>query len=174
MTEQHPEVVLKEISSGSKHCGPVIRDPQALSATMAAGGSNQPLSRARHMTSITDVLSLEYGIAPPHYRLPNETRLGRVAPPGRRPRRSLAYYRAWYGLRVVLEEGEWFVVLGAQGDGRPLVELRQLPGARPVPRRGRLGLYHFAILLPDRAALGRFLGPPRGDRRLCRACRITS
>jgi catechol 2,3-dioxygenase len=26
-----------------------------------------------------------------------------------------------------------------------------------VPRRGRLGLYHFAILLPDRSALGRFL-----------------
>jgi len=25
-----------------------------------------------------------------------------------------------------------------------------------VPRRGRLGLYHFAILLPDRAQLGRF------------------
>ena len=30
-------------------------------------------------------------------------------------------------------------------------------GAAPVPRRGRLGLYHFAILLPDRAALGRFV-----------------
>jgi catechol 2,3-dioxygenase len=27
----------------------------------------------------------------------------------------------------------------------------------PVPRRGRLGLYHFALLLPDRAALGRFV-----------------
>jgi catechol 2,3-dioxygenase len=26
-----------------------------------------------------------------------------------------------------------------------------------VPRRGLLGLYHYAILLPDRAALGRFL-----------------
>jgi catechol 2,3-dioxygenase len=35
--------------------------------------------------------------------------------------------------------------------------LHERPGARPVPRRGRLGLYHFAILLPDRAALGRFL-----------------
>jgi len=27
-----------------------------------------------------------------------------------------------------------------------------------VGRRGRIGLYHFAILLPDRSALGRFLG----------------
>jgi catechol 2,3-dioxygenase len=35
--------------------------------------------------------------------------------------------------------------------------LHEQPGATPVPRRGRLGLYHYAILLPDRAALGRFL-----------------
>ena len=33
----------------------------------------------------------------------------------------------------------------------------QRRGAAPVPRRGRLGLFHVAILLPDRAALGRFL-----------------
>lgn len=38
----------------------------------------------------------------------------------------------------------------------PLVELRVRPGVAPVPRHGLLGLYHFAILLPDRAALGRF------------------
>jgi catechol 2,3-dioxygenase len=37
------------------------------------------------------------------------------------------------------------------------VELVERPGAAPVPARGRLGLYHFAILLPDRAALGRFV-----------------
>jgi catechol 2,3-dioxygenase len=35
--------------------------------------------------------------------------------------------------------------------------LHHLEGATPVPTRGRLGLYHFAILLPDRAALGRFI-----------------
>jgi catechol 2,3-dioxygenase len=37
------------------------------------------------------------------------------------------------------------------------VELQHRDGATPVPQRGRLGLYHFAILLPDRAALGRFI-----------------
>ena len=47
--------------------------------------------------------------------------------------------------------------LGAPGAGAPLVELHERPGAAPVPRRGRLGLYHYAILLPDRPALGRFL-----------------
>src|SRR5256885_6607604 len=34
----------------------------------------------------------------------------------------------------------------SQGDDRPLLELRELRGARPVPKRGRIGLYHFAIL----------------------------
>ncbi|MHB8839038.1 MAG: VOC family protein [Gemmatimonadaceae bacterium] len=29
--------------------------------------------------------------------------------------------------------------------------------AKPVPRGGRQGLFHFALLLPDRASLGRFL-----------------
>jgi catechol 2,3-dioxygenase len=49
------------------------------------------------------------------------------------------------------------------------VELREQPGARPVPRRGSLGLYHFAILLPDRPSLGRFvrhlgdIGAPAGS-----------
>ena len=40
---------------------------------------------------------------------------------------------------------------------QPLVVLHERPGVRPVPRSGLLGLYHFAILLPDRAALGRFV-----------------
>ena len=31
------------------------------------------------------------------------------------------------------------------------------PGGRPVPPRARTGLFHFAILLPDRPSLGRFL-----------------
>jgi len=98
----------------------------------------------------------EYGIHPPGYRLPNETRLGRVRLQVSDLARSLAYYERVLGLRV-LDEGSGFAVLAAHGDDRPLVELRENRGAQPVPRRGRLGLYHFAILLPDRPALGRFL-----------------
>jgi catechol 2,3-dioxygenase len=49
------------------------------------------------------------------------------------------------------------VGLGAYGEDREIVHLRQLESARPVPKRGLLGLYHFAILLPDRASLGRFV-----------------
>jgi catechol 2,3-dioxygenase len=98
-----------------------------------------------------------YGIAPPGYRLPDATRLGRVRLQVSDLTRSLAYYRDVLGFRV-LEQTNGRVVLAAHGDDRPLVELVERVGATPVPRRGRLGLYHFAILLPDRAALGRFLG----------------
>src|SRR5690242_2512981 len=108
------------------------------------------------MTSTTDTQSLEYGIAPPRYRLPNETHIGRVVLQVAELERSLMYYQAVVGLRVIARETER-AVLGAHGDDRPLVELRQRVNARPVPRRGRLGLFHFAILLPERAALGRFL-----------------
>jgi catechol 2,3-dioxygenase len=48
-------------------------------------------------------------------------------------------------------------VLGAHDDDRALVELRERRGAKPRPPRSRTGLYHFAILLPDRPSLGRFL-----------------
>ncbi len=48
-------------------------------------------------------------------------------------------------------------ISASPGAATPLVELHEHPGAAPVPRRGRLGLYHYAILLPDRPALGRFL-----------------
>lgn len=69
--------------------------------------------------------------------------------------RSLAFYEGLLKLKV-LTSGSGSAALGA-GDDTPLVTLLERPGARPVPRRGRLGLYHAALLLPDRAALGGFL-----------------
>ena len=97
-----------------------------------------------------------YGEPPRGYRLPDETRLGQVRLQVADLGRSLAFYEKVLGLRV-LRQGEGAAVLGAHGDDRPLVELQERPGARPMSQRGRLGLYHFAILLPDRPALGRFL-----------------
>src|SRR4030095_8347351 len=47
--------------------------------------------------------------------------------------------------------------LGVERESHPLVELVEQPGVQPVPRGGLLGLYHFAVLLPDRGALGRFI-----------------
>jgi catechol 2,3-dioxygenase len=97
-----------------------------------------------------------YGIAPPGYRLPGETRLGPVRLQVADLARSLEYYERVLGLRV-LRRGEGTATLGEVSGATPLVELHERAGAAPVPRRGRLGLYHFAILLPDRGALGRFL-----------------
>jgi catechol 2,3-dioxygenase len=96
------------------------------------------------------------GLPPRGYRLPAETRLGTVRLQVSDLARSLAWYERVLGLRM-LERSPSHATLAAHGDDAPLVELREKPGATPVPRRGRLGLYHFAILLPDRAALGRFV-----------------
>jgi catechol 2,3-dioxygenase len=97
-----------------------------------------------------------YGIAPSGYRLPGDIRLGAVTLQVADLERSLAYYRDVLGLRVA-EQAAGRATLAAHGDDMPLVVLREKRGVAPVPRRGRLGLYHFAILLPDRAALGRFV-----------------
>jgi catechol 2,3-dioxygenase len=97
-----------------------------------------------------------YGIAPRDFRLPEATRLGQVRLQIADLDRSLAFYESVLGMRVQRREIS-VAVLGAPGDERPLVELVELAGARPAPRRGRLGLFHFAILLPDRPALGRFV-----------------
>jgi catechol 2,3-dioxygenase len=66
---------------------------------------------------------------------------------------SLAYYQERIGLKVHRREGA-VAFLGAGGDD--LLALVEQPGARPV-QRGRTGLYHFALLTPDRAALSRVL-----------------
>ncbi len=101
-------------------------------------------------------MSTSYGIAPKGYRLPAATRIGRVTLQVADLARSLAYYERVLGFRV-LERMAGRAILGDQAGERPLIELRERSGANPVPRRGRLGLYHYAILLPDRAHLGRLL-----------------
>ncbi|MHB1074355.1 MAG: VOC family protein [Gemmatimonadaceae bacterium] len=100
--------------------------------------------------------TLDYGIAPPGYRLPEATRLGRVRLQVASLERSLPFYEQVLGFLTLQRHGD-VAVLGAHGDDTPLVELHAREGVRPVPRSGLLGLYHVAILLPDRASLGRFL-----------------
>ena len=96
-----------------------------------------------------------YGQQPAGYRLPDATRLGRVRLQVADLARSLGFYERTLGLRVVGRSATE-AALAATGDDRVLVELVERRGARPAGR-GRLGLFHFAILLPDRAALGRFV-----------------
>ncbi|HEX5818117.1 MAG TPA: VOC family protein [Gemmatimonadales bacterium] len=98
-----------------------------------------------------------YGEPPRGYRLPEATRLGPVRLQVADLARSLAYYHDILGLDVQAEDAAR-AVLGAHGDTRSLVELHANPAARAMRPRARLGLYHFALLLPDRASLGRFVG----------------
>ena len=93
-----------------------------------------------------------YGIAPPGFRLPDATHVGAVHLQVADLERSIDYYAGVLGTRV-LDRTAGAAALGAQGDARVLIRLRQRAGARRA--RGEFGLYHFAILLPDRPALGR-------------------
>ena len=65
-----------------------------------------------------------------------------------------AFYQRALGLHALARSGDR-VVLGA-APGAPLVELVGDPDAPPRPRRST-GLFHLAILVPDRAELARSL-----------------
>jgi catechol 2,3-dioxygenase len=97
-----------------------------------------------------------YGQPPSGFRLPATTHLGQVTLQVSSLDSSLAFYQTVLGFRPLTRDASG-ATLAAHGADRPLIELRERPGARPVPRRGCLGLYHFAILLPDRPSLGRFV-----------------
>lgn len=88
-------------------------------------------------------------------RLPEQTHVGAVHLQVTDLQQSLDYYRGVLGLGL-LERDAGRASLGVKGAVRPLAHLVERRGATPVPRRGRFGLYHFAILLPDRTGLGRF------------------
>jgi catechol 2,3-dioxygenase len=87
-------------------------------------------------------------------RLPERTRVGAVHLQISDLERAVAYYQSVLGLDV-LERGPVRASLGVQA-AAPLVHLVEEKGVAPVPRHGRFGLYHFALLLPHRTALGRF------------------
>ena len=115
-------------------------------------------------------------------RSPVRARVGRVRLQIADIDRSLAFYQDRIGLHEVL--GDAGAAAGSHGDsagprdgaelpggapgrhrvarlgvpgGPVLLELIERPGVRPVPRTGLLGIYHFALLLPTRPDLGRFV-----------------
>jgi catechol 2,3-dioxygenase len=69
--------------------------------------------------------------------------------------RSIDFYRDVLGLHLNVLTAE-SAALGAAGDDRPLVWLYAKTDVKPAPNRGAFGLFHFAILMPARATLGRF------------------
>lgn len=98
----------------------------------------------------------EVGVPPPGYRLPTTTRLGPVRLRVADRARSEGFYRRMLGL-VRRDEGGEHVALGAPEGDEPLIELVEVPGVAPAPPHGRIGLYHFALLVPERAALARLV-----------------
>jgi catechol 2,3-dioxygenase len=103
-----------------------------------------------------------YGIPPAGFRLPDATRPGTVRLQVADIERSVRYYTQVLGLREIPQIGtrspdQRQAQLAPHDDRRVLIDLRECPGAMPATRRPHLGLFHFAILLPDRASLGRFV-----------------
>ena len=66
--------------------------------------------------------------------------------------RSIEYYETWSACRSRRNDGD-VARLGAGGED--LLVLHEEPGARPA--RGFAGLFHFALLLPERTDLARWL-----------------
>lgn len=97
-----------------------------------------------------------YGDAPRGYRLPQQLRLGPVRLQVSHLERSQQWYQQVLGLTELSRTAD-VVQLGVNGASEPLVVLEWRPGTTPVRPGSRLGLYHFAILLPDRPSLGRFV-----------------
>ena len=83
--------------------------------------------------------------------LPAETRMGAVELTVSDLERSLDYYRRSIGLGI-REQGDGRASLG--GDSELLV-LHEVPGAQPAPRN--TGLFHFALLVPERRDLATWL-----------------
>jgi len=84
--------------------------------------------------------------------LPPDTRMGPVELTVADLDRSLDYYRGAIGLTVREQAGRR-ASLGS--DGTELLVLEEVPGARPAPRN--TGLFHFALLVPERRALASWL-----------------
>jgi catechol 2,3-dioxygenase len=97
-----------------------------------------------------------YGEPPRGARLPAGLRLGPVHLQVADLDRSVDYYQRTLGLRVADADAS-HAALTAGDAADALVHLHERPGVRPVPTRRRLGLFHFAIVVPDRATLGRFI-----------------
>ncbi len=88
--------------------------------------------------------------------LPDSAQLGKIRLAVGDLSRSTDFYTRVLGL-VCLSRSENVAVLAAQDSSEVLIELEELPGLKPLASGSRLGLYHFALLLPCRANLASFV-----------------
>lgn len=106
-----------------------------------------------------DPEELEARGAPTRAQMPASTTVGAVHLTVADLGRSIDYYTREVGLQVVSRDDD-AVSLGS--GGRELVRLVQQAGAKPST--GHTGLYHFALLLPTRVDLARWLAHAARDR----------
>jgi catechol 2,3-dioxygenase len=115
-------------------------------------GRGRPTAIVPAMTAPRDPEQLEAaGVLAPAQIAP-QTMVGPVRLTVSDLARSVGYYRSAIGLRLLSEDATR-ASLGVSD--RELLALEGLAGARPA--RGSTGLYHFALLVPERAALARWL-----------------
>ena len=97
--------------------------------------------------------------APVRADVPPDTRMGAVHLTVADLDRSLAYYETQIGLRVhARDDGRARLGTG----GEDLLVLTEEPGAKPAD--GYSGLFHFALLVPERIDLARWLAHAARDR----------
>ncbi len=108
---------------------------------------------------VRDPEELEAAGAPAAAEISARTTLGPVHLTVSDLERSVGYYETAVGLEL-LERGAGRASLGA--GGRELLVLVERPGARPA--RGYTGLYHFALLVPQRTDLASWLAHAVRDR----------
>jgi catechol 2,3-dioxygenase len=106
-----------------------------------------------------DPEELEATGAPIRAEVPASTTVGAVELTVAELERSLQYYGQAIGLQVLHRDGA-SASLGVPG--RELLRLVEETGARPGS--GYTGLYHFALLVPERADLARWLAHAARDR----------
>ncbi|MFC4640411.1 VOC family protein [Deinococcus hohokamensis] len=106
----------------------------------------------------------QIGQNPARHTLPGTVQLSTVTLQIANLDASLDFYTRVLGLTVHQQgeqSGQRTARLGTP-DGHVLLELREKSGVKYAPHRGRLGIYHFALLLPSQGDLGRFVAHALG------------
>lgn len=87
-----------------------------------------------------------------HYSIHPEAHMGRVQLKVSQLERSITFYSEVIGLKL-MSQTEKTAEFGVSGSG-VLLGIEEVANAVVMPQQSVTGLYHFAILLPDREALG--------------------
>ena len=88
--------------------------------------------------------------------LPDVAHIGRIRLAVSDLSQSLSYYTEVLGLSVQ-SRSAGLAALTAHGSREVLIELQEMAEITPLAQRSRLGLYHFALLLPSRGSLASFV-----------------